>query len=142
MYSLVENDENARHVVTSDSLGSVWGKTLVKKLLGDGTELDVAVSLESVSGDLAELLSGEDLPNSVTSHKDELVFWLELSLDDVWLGRDELLGWLEPGVLLVLEVTNSSGKIKVSVNSSFDDETTGLGDSVLLDGVLWLVVLG
>ena len=52
-------------------------------------------------------------------------------LEDIREGADKLFIWFQIKVLLVLEISDGSGEVEVSVDSSFRDESSGLSDSMV-----------
>lgn len=135
---LLKLDEDGRHVVAANTLGGIGGEALVEEFTKDGGELGLGV--HSVLHELADLVVAEDFPDTVATHENEAII---LVVDDlnVGHGRDKLLLGLELGVLLVLEITDGTGEVQVTVDSAVNDKAASVGDTLLLNLVVGLVVL-
>jgi len=58
-------------------------------------------------------------PDAITTHHNEVHFVAELDAFDVWETCDRLLFQTQVRILLVAQVTDRSGKVKISIDSSF-----------------------
>lgn len=79
------------------------------------------------------------LPNTITSHKDDFLLSVAVSLNDIRHAGDWLLVERQSFHLFVAEVSNRPGEVQ-PIDSSLDDGNPSLRDPLSLNGVLWLMV--
>jgi hypothetical protein len=70
------------------------------------------------SDEIAALLRGDTVPNTITTQDEELVRWLNVYNSDIRLARYDLALATDAGDLLVLEIAEGARQIQVAVDST------------------------
>jgi len=86
-------------------------------------------------------LRGLDIPDSITGEENKLRVSGDGDDFDVREGGDGLVFGLEHGVVLVLEVSESSRESEHAIDSAFFDEAACILDALELNGIIRLVVI-
>jgi hypothetical protein len=110
IWSVLEVDDDASHVICTDSVVSVLGKDVIEQVLNvDGDVLVSCVILFSILIYLfAAFFVTNAVPDSVTCQHDVLVLLCPVGRADVWEATHSLVLWLLTLLIFVLEITKGT----------------------------------
>ena len=136
-----EPNEDGRHVVTSDSFLGILGEQKVKHVFHESLLIFLVpkVGPYRIYESLAVIYVA--LPDSITSHQDELISSLPIKLPNVRLTCYHLFVVCQIGFAFVVEVSQWSGEVETSIYSSHANLSTCLDNSFLLFRRFRLMVL-
>ena len=135
-------DEDARHVIGTDSRVSVLREDLVQNVADNGGVFCTLLSRFDFGTEvISTLLVAEAVPDSVACVHDKHVILGALNNLDIWFGGDSLILSSQRRHVLVLEVTDGSAERQVSVDALVADEMVRGINALLLTLIVWLVVL-
>jgi hypothetical protein len=120
MISLSEIDNYKTHIIATFALsaGHVWRDQSVKQPLAYLGDLNFSLHLNVDV--INDLLTGLCFPDAIAAHDHEICFVTNLVYFDIGKRCYCLLLKRQFQVLLVSNIANCSGKIEVSIDSTFD----------------------
>jgi len=143
----VEESKNAGHVVSSNALSSDFLCTNFIKYLFNYLGSVVLFFfgrkfIQVCIHFIAEVIIGKAVPNTVARQSNELVAFLAVTNDKVWIGSHSLFIPHQLWFILELEVAERSANSEVPINSLIFDSVPRVDDAFLLTSVDWLVIIG